>query len=468
MNENATTEMVEVEAPKAVDTNVIFSFKKKLAYGLGDFGNNFSWTFVGSFLTYFYTDVFGLSAAAVATLILISRIWDAINDPIVGALADRTKTRWGRYRVWELCAAPICAALVILTYTAHPEWTDKSKTIYMYVSYGLLVLAYTCVNLPYGTMASAMTQNISERGKLSTFRLTCALIAIQCINALTNPLALKLGAGDKAIGYHRVAIVYAVIFVIMHLICGLNTKEVLYAEKKTSVGFFKNFKAVAKNKYFILAVICQTIWGFNVYGRGALGMYYFTYYEGNVGLFSIFSLFGMGSFIGASTFPFFYNKLKNKGKVAALAAFGAGIFMAPLGFLRCTNTPAVFYACTLISSLFSGLFTTSVYAVVPDTAEYGEWKTGVRNDGFQYAFVSFGNKVGQAIGSAGGIAILGALGYVAGQSQSQTVLNALNFMWGILPPILWIVSGFLFLLYKIDQNMFNNMLADIKARKEQN
>ena len=450
---------------KTVDTNVIMPFKKKLAYGLGDFGNNFSWTFVGSFLTFFYTDVFGLSAGAVATLILVSRIWDAINDPIVGALADRTKTRWGRYRVWELVAAPICAVLVIVTYTAHPEWSTSSKTIYMYVSYGLLVLAYTCVNLPYGTMASAMTQNIAERGKLSTFRLTSALIAIQCINAVTNPLALKLGNGDKAVGYHKVAIVYAIIFVIMHMICGLNSKEVLFAEKKTSVGFFQNFKAVAKNKYFIIAVICQTIWGFNVYGRGALGMYYFTYYEGDVSLFSTFSLFGMGSFLGASTFSYFYGKLKNKGRVAALAAFGAGIFMAPLGFLHCTSSPAIFYACTLVSSLFSGLFTTSVYAVVPDTAEYGEWKTGVRNDGFQYAFVSFGNKVGQAIGSAGGIAILGALGYVANQTQSETVLNALNFMWGILPPILWIVSGLLFLFYKIDQDMFNSMLAEIKARK---
>ena len=454
-----------VSTNQSVDTNITFSFGKRLAYGLGDFGNNFSWTFVGSFLTFFYTDVFGLSAGAVATLILVSRIWDAINDPIVGALADRTKTRWGRYRVWEFVAAPICAILIIVTYTAHPDWSEGAKTVYMYVSYCLLVLSYTCVNLPYGTMASAMTQNIVERGKLSTFRLTCALIAIQIINAVTNPLALKLGNGDRGAGYQKVAIIYAIIFVIMHVICTTNSKEVLFAEKKTNVSFFKNFPAVAKNKYFIIAIIGQTIWGFNVYGRGALGMYYFSYYENNAALFSTFSLFGMGSFLGASTFPFFYSKLKNKGRVAALAAFAAGITMAPLGFLQASTSPIPFYACTLVSSLCSGLFTTSVYAVVPDVAEYGEWKTGVRNDGFQYAFVSFGNKVGQAIGSAGGIAILGTLGYVAGQTQNESVLFALNFMWGILPPILWIVSGVLFMFYKIDQEFFNKMVSEIKARK---
>ena len=137
-------------------------FISKLAYGMGDVGCNFSWMFVGNFLMIFYTDVFGISMSAVATLMLISRFWDAINDPIIGALTDKTHTRWGRFRPWLLFGAPITALVLILTFWAHPEWSQTAKIIYMAVTYCILVLGYTCVNLPYGTLCGAMTQDIDE------------------------------------------------------------------------------------------------------------------------------------------------------------------------------------------------------------------------------------------------------------------------------------------------------------------
>ena len=129
----------------------------KIAYGFGDVGCNFSWMFVSNFLMIFYTDVFGISMTAVSALMLFSRFWDAINDPIVGGLTDKTKTRWGRYRPWLLVAAPITAVLLIMTFWAHPDWSDRSKIIYMVITYCLLVLGYTCVNIPYGTLCGAMT-----------------------------------------------------------------------------------------------------------------------------------------------------------------------------------------------------------------------------------------------------------------------------------------------------------------------
>ena len=141
-------------------------FTTVLAYGFGDVGCNFSWMFVGNFLMFFYTDVFCISMSAVATLMLVSRVWDAVNDPLVGLLADKTRTRWGRFRPWLAFGAPLTAVVLALTFWAHPDWSDGAKIAYMYATYSLLVLGYTCVNLPYGTLCGAMTQDIDERARL--------------------------------------------------------------------------------------------------------------------------------------------------------------------------------------------------------------------------------------------------------------------------------------------------------------
>ena len=171
----------------------------KIAYGFGDVGCNFSWMFVSNFLMIFYTDVFGISMAAVSALMLFSRFWDAINDPIVGGLTDKTKTKWGRYRPWLLIAAPITAVLLIMTFWAHPDWSDRSKVIYMVITYCLLVLGYTCVNIPYGTLCGAMTQDIDERAKINTSRSVSAMVAIGIINIITVPLIGKLGSQSAKI-----------------------------------------------------------------------------------------------------------------------------------------------------------------------------------------------------------------------------------------------------------------------------
>ena len=157
----------------------------KIAYGFGDVGCNFSWLFVSNFLMIFYTDVFGISMAAVSALMLFSRFWDAINDPIVGGLTDKTHTRWGRYRPWLLVAAPITAILLVLSFWAHPDWSNTAKIIYMVITYCLLVLGYTCVNIPYGTLCGAMTQDIDERAKINTCLLYTSNVRTAMISEAT-------------------------------------------------------------------------------------------------------------------------------------------------------------------------------------------------------------------------------------------------------------------------------------------
>ena len=188
------------------NTDVKVPLISKIAYGMGDVGCNFSWMFVGNFLMIFYTDVFGIGMSAVAGLMLFSRFWDAVNDPVIGGLTDKTKSRWGRYRPWLLFAAPITAVILSLTFWAHPDWPDTAKIVYMVITYCLLVLGYTCVNIPYGTLCGAMTQNIDERAKINTSRSVAAMVAIGIINIITVPSVTKFGSNSPMQGYLTVAV----------------------------------------------------------------------------------------------------------------------------------------------------------------------------------------------------------------------------------------------------------------------
>ena len=230
----------------------------KIAYGFGDVGCNFSWMFVSNFLMIFYTDVFGISMAAVSALMLFSRFWDAINDPIVGGLTDKTNTRWGRYRPWLLVAAPITSVLLILSFWAHPDWSNTSKIVYMVITYCLLVLGYTCVNIPYGTLCGAMTQDIDERAKINTSRSVAAMIAIGIINIVTVPLISRLGSNSVKNGYLFVAIIYGCIFAACHFFCFAKTKEQVTISACISWTGAVWFHIIWKKcRYFILFHLCR-------------------------------------------------------------------------------------------------------------------------------------------------------------------------------------------------------------------
>ena len=334
----------------------------KIAYGFGDVGCNFSWMFVSNFLMIFYTDVFGISMTAVSALMLFSRFWDAINDPIVGGLTDKTKTRWGRYRPWLLIAAPVTAILLMLTFWAHPDWSDKAKIIYMVITYCLLVLGYTCVNIPYGTLCGAMTQDIDERAKINTSRSVAAMIAIGIINIITVPLISKLGSHSTKNGYLFVAIIYGCIFAACHFFCFAKTKE-------------------AVTTPYILALIGQVLFGFTLYGRNADVLYYFTYVEGNAAYYTTYSMcIIIPSIIGAACFQPVFRKLDNKGRTASVFALLTGISMLSMYFFNVKESAVIFYALAGVTQFFFSGFNTAIYAIIPDCVEYGEWKTGLRNN----------------------------------------------------------------------------------------
>ena len=440
-------------------------FISKLAYGMGDVGCNFSWMFVGNFLMIFYTDVFGISMSAVATLMLFSRFWDAINDPIIGGLSDKTHTRWGRYRPWLLFAAPLTALVLILTFWAHPDWSQTHKIIYMAVTYCILVLGYTCVNIPYGTLCGAMTQNMTERAQINTSRSVSAMIAIGIINIITIPLIEWLGNGHARQGYLLIAILYGTIFAVCHIFCFAKTKEVVEVPVAQKIPLRLQLQAVAKNKPYLLALLGQVLFGFILYGRNADLLYYFTYVENDAVLFTYYSMaIIIPSIIGAACFPKVFQLTSNKGWAASVFAFGTGITIIALFFFSPVTSPIPFYLFAALSQFFFSGFNTAIYAIIPDCVEYGEWRTGIRNDGFQYAFISLGNKIGMALGTALLALSLGWAGYEANTTQNEAVVAIMRHSFSTIPGILWVVTALALFFYKLDKRSYNRILAVIKYR----
>lgn len=456
-------------AMKENDTNIKVPFISKLAYGMGDVGCNFSWMFVGNFLMIFYTDVFGISMSAVAALMLFSRFWDAINDPIVGGLTDRTNTRWGRYRPWLLIAAPLTAVVLIASFWAHPDWNDTVKIVYMIITYCILVLGYTCVNIPYGTLCGAMTQNIEERAKINTFRSVSAMIAIGVINIITIPLISKLGNGSDQQGYLLVAILYGIIFALCHIFCFAKTKEAVTVPEKKKIPIKLQIKTVAQNKPYLLALIGQFLFGVTLYGRNADALYYFKYVEGSETLFTTYSLvIIIPSIIGAGLFQILFKLTENKGRTASILAFCTGVSMLSLYLFSPVESAVAFYIFSGLTQFFFAGFNTAIYAIIPDCVEYGEWKTGIRNDGFQYAFISLGNKIGMAIGTSVLAAALSCAGFEANIKQNEAVLSIMKHSFSTIPGVLWIITAVVLFFYRLNKKSYNKIVDEIKERKAEN
>ena len=247
-----------------------------------------------------------------------------------------------------------------------------------------------------------MTQDIDERAKINTSRSVAAMIAIGVLNIITVPLINKFGSSSAKTGYLTVAVIYGCIFAACHFFCFAKTKRGCdHTGKRKKFSIKVQLKAVLQNRPYLLALVGQILFGFTLYGRNADVLYYFTYVEGNASYYTTYSMcIIIPSIIGAACFQPVFRKLNNKGRTASVFALLTGISMLSMFFFNVKEAPVIFYALSGITQFFFSGFNTAIYAIIPDCVEYGEWKTGLRNDGFQYAFISLGNKIGMAIGTA--------------------------------------------------------------------
>ena len=269
------------------------------------------------------------------------------------------------------------------------------------------------------------------------------MIAIGVINVITLPLVNAFGGKTSASAYLSVAMLYGAIFAACHLFCFAKTRETvaIAAPKKVPLG--EQLKSVAKNPPYLAALLGQFLFGAVLYGRNADYLYYFKYVAGNEDLFTTFALvIVLPSIFGAVLFRPLFAMTCNKGRAAAILAFLTGLGMFAIYPFDPVKSPIMFYATAALAQFFFAGFNTAIYAIIPDCVEYGEWKTGVRNDGFQYSFISFGNKMGMALGTAGLAASLSAVG------------------------ALWLVTGFGLLFYRLDKKGYSKIIDELEAKRK--
>ncbi len=451
----------------AVNTKIKLPVWRKIGYALADGGNNFSYSFIISFLVFFATDVVGVAAAIIGGIVLGSRLLDAVLDPIIGGLADRTRTRWGTYRPWILFGSiPLCV-LLVLCFTVLPIESIAVKTVFLCVVFVLSIIVYSCVNIPYSAATAVITRDTDERASVTSYRLIVAVtVGIFIIGQATLPLVEFFGGGDTTSprGWLLTALVYAAAAFVLYLISFFTIDEIVqpHVEKQTfgeMIGAMKgNGPAWILSAGFLLL-------GVFYYGRNSTYMYYFTYVAGDQNLYTPFMMcVAIGSLLGAFAVPIIGPKLANKATFPIGAFIVAGVLMIAAQFIDPVANWWLFLVINVVTSfgIVGGM--TMMYGMVPDTTEYGEWKTGIRAAGFISAFITFALKVGMAIGISSIGFVLDAFDYVAGAEQSAGTITAINVLMNLGPGILALVCAAVFLKYKLNKAAYYQIVDEVESR----
>ena len=401
-----------------------FNTGDKVGYALGDFGCSVFFAFVSSYLMVFYTDVLGISAAAVGTLFVVARIWDAINDPIMEVLEDKVGTgKHGKFRPYVVRFGLPMLVVGILAFTAIPGLPDNLKLPYAYVTYILYGMLYTAVNIPYGSLASVMSNDPNERTALSTFRNLGSMAGNMLVMIMVPKIIFNAQGAVTAEGFTTCAIILAVVSIISLVLNFRLTRERVVhktVEKKTGMG--GTLKALFKNRAFVgVALASFTMMGAMLTVSG-MNVYLFKDY------FKEPSLTALGSMIGIVSsliiIPFAGPIVKKLGKKEACVAggmFTAAIYL--IMFFIPNLTAAMYIGLSFVGGFGTGLINTLVWALVSDAIDYQEYISGERNEGTVYSSYSLARKLAQAIsGGIGGFA-LSFLGYQSGAAQQTAAVG---------------------------------------------
>lgn len=456
-----------------------FGMRDKIGYMFGDFGNDFTFIFASSFLMVFYTKVLGISGAMVGTLFLLARVVDAFTDIIMGRIVDSVKpARDGRFRCWvrRMCG-PVAIASFLMYQSAMAGAPMALKVVYMYVTYLLWgSVFYTSINIPYGSMASAITDKPDERTALSTFRTVGATLAGLIIGTVTPLLIYTKDADGNQIvrggsTFTIIAGVFALCAVLCYVICYKLTTERVKVEpdtdaKKVTLG--QTFTAIFRSRA-LLGIIGAAI--FLLLSQlliQAMNNYLYTEYFGSAGAISIMTILNtvlMLVVVAPLSVPI--SRRFGKKEASTVGALLAGTVFLLLFFLKVKNV-AVYIVLANIGMLGLGFFNTVIWANITDVIDDQEVKTGQREDGTVYAVYSFARKLGQALaGGAGGWA-LSIIGYdQLAKVQTEAVINGLYTTSTLIPAVcFFIVALFLWFIYPLGKKNVEANVEELKRRRE--
>lgn len=455
------------------------SLKEKIGYGLGDAASSMFWKLFGMYLLFFYTDIFGIDAAIVGTMLLVTRIWDSLFDPVVGIIADRTESRWGKFRPFILYVSVPFGVMGVLTFTT-PDFSVSGKIIYAYITYSLMMMTYSLINVPYASLLGVMSSDTKERTSLSSFRMIFAFLGSILALILIEPL-VKLFSGDDSLanlrfGWSMAALVFAIIAIIFFLCTFFWTKERIRPIKETTNSLVDDIGDLLKNKpWWILLGAGISALIFNSIRDGA-SVYYFKYYVSasdtfNLGfigsalsLTTLFLVLGQGAnIVGILLVTPISNRIGKK-KTYLSAMLIATILSITFYFLEKDHILWMMLLQIAISICAGSIFPL-LWSMYADIADYSEWRTGRRATGLIFSSSSMSQKFGWSIGGALTGWLLASFGFEANVVQSVNTQEGIRLMLSVLPAVGTILSVIFISLYPLDENKLKEITVILNTKR---
>jgi GPH family glycoside/pentoside/hexuronide:cation symporter len=485
------------------DTNVKLSVREKIGYSLGDLSANLIFQTLMTFLAFFYTDVYKVPPAAASAIIFTGGMIGAFFNPFMGMIADRTYTRWGKFRPWILWTALPFGIMAILAFST-PDFGIKGKIAYALITYVLLVLVYSANNLPYAALSGVLTGNIAERNSISSYRFVAVMVAQFIVQVLLLPLVLILGDGDQTKGFENTMGIFAGVGVLFFIITFLTTRERVVPKPEQKSSIRDDLGDLVRNKPWIAMLIITVFIFITLSMKGGSYVYYFENYlsEGHLAAFldnigfnglidglnnlltriglhgfqwpedaptSGFSLFNAGGIIFMIVGIIFSKGLADR--FGKRDVFGVGLFLSALCLLAFAFYPpekvGIVFVTQILHGFFYGLTIPLLWAMIADVADFSEWKNKRRATAIIFSAMIFGLKAGLSIGGALVAGILAGYGYDESLTvQAPEVINGIKMLVSVFPTLTFMVSVACLFFYAIDKKMEVRIESELSQRRK--
>jgi GPH family glycoside/pentoside/hexuronide:cation symporter len=441
------------------------SVTEKIGYGCGDLASNMFWQMFSIFIAKFYTDVFLLGAAAMGTMMLVTRIGDAFFDPIIGTIADRTNTRWGHFRPYLIWMAIPMALSGILTFST-PSYGGTAKLVYAYVTLTLMMLMYSSINIPYSALLGVITPNSQDRTSASSYRFVMALLPVFIIVNTAIPLVEAFGGTDTSpFGWQMAMVIYSVMAVVLFIATFMLTRERVQPPKEQKTSLSMDLRDLLRNRPWVVlcAVSISALTYINI--RGTVIIYYFDYVVPNGKEFfsSVMTTGALAFIVGVLATPHLSKRFgKRKFYMASMSL--TALLTVGFYYLPPENVPLIWGGHALIN-LCAAPTAPLIWAMYADTADYSEWKWGRRATGLIFSAASFAQKFGWAIGGAGTGWLLAYFDYVPNVAQSPRTINGIMLMMSYIPAVGALIAVVALWFYELDDANVETMCRELSERR---
>lgn len=478
---------------------------EKIGYSLGDLAANLIFQTLMTFLSFFYTDVFKIPAGTASVIIFSGGMLGAFFNPIMGIIADRTSTRWGKFRPWILWTAVPFGIMAILAFST-PNFGPGGKIAYALITYILLVICYSANNLPYASLSGVLTGDMSERNSISSYRFVAVMIAQFIVQSLLLPLVLILGDGDKTKGFENTITLFAVVGVIFFIITFLTTKERVVSSSQQKSSIKDDLRDLSKNKPWIAMLVLTVFIFITLSLKGGMYVYYFQNYLDtnelalfleNIGFNGFISgvnnllvSMGLHGFVWPKDAPTSGFSLFNAGGIIMMIVgitfsktladkfgkrdvFGTSLFISALCLLMfyfyAPQSIGLVFMTQLAHGFFYGISTPLLWAMIADVADFSEWKNNRRATAIIFSAMIFGLKAGLSIGGALVAGILATYGYDEHLTiQNPETINGIKLSLSVYPTLTFCVSVACLFFYEINKNKEVQIQEELTIRRKNN